>query len=157
VTKSKISLSAYVKKRNGVPMGASRSLRNMLRRSLGAGSFALFWHYWNPIWGFYLARNIMQPLSAIVPRWLAVMVTFSVSGLLHDAAVSLVKWQLCWFFSSWFTLMGGIVVLSAHFALNYSAQPWWRRAAINSLFLVSSFLCTQGLLGYLPQLHWGVV
>jgi len=32
-----ISLSAYVKKRNGVALGASGSMRHMLKRSLGAG------------------------------------------------------------------------------------------------------------------------
>ena len=34
-----ISLSQYVKKRTGVALGASGSMRNMLERSLGAPSF----------------------------------------------------------------------------------------------------------------------
>ena len=46
-----LTLEAYVKHRNGVPLGASGSLENMLVRSLGAGTFAKFWQYWNPIWG----------------------------------------------------------------------------------------------------------
>lgn len=75
-----ISLSAYVKKRNGLPLGASGSMRNMLQRSLGAGGFHLFWHYWNPIWGYYLSRHVMKPLSQVFPKGLATVVTFSVSG-----------------------------------------------------------------------------
>ena len=46
-----LTLSQYVKFRNGVPLGDSQSLSNMLHRSLGAASFAEFWQYWNPIWG----------------------------------------------------------------------------------------------------------
>lgn len=45
------TLSEYVERRNGVPLGARGSLANMLRRSLGARSFAGFWRYWSPIWG----------------------------------------------------------------------------------------------------------
>ncbi len=37
--KSKLSLAQYVKKRNGVPLGASGSMTNMLSRSFGAASF----------------------------------------------------------------------------------------------------------------------
>ncbi len=40
--RSTLSLSQYVKKRNGVPLGASHSIRNMLSRSFGAKSFPIF-------------------------------------------------------------------------------------------------------------------
>lgn len=50
-----ISLSEYVKKRNGVALGTFGSMGNMLKRSLGANSFYLFWQYWNPIWDYYLS------------------------------------------------------------------------------------------------------
>lgn len=40
--RSTLSLSQYVKKRNGVPLGASHSMRNMLSRSFGAKSFPIF-------------------------------------------------------------------------------------------------------------------
>ncbi|MCB0198341.1 MAG: hypothetical protein KDJ65_40755, partial [Anaerolineae bacterium] len=46
------TLRQYVALRNGVPLGDGRSLRHMLRRSFGAASFAGFWQYWNPIWGY---------------------------------------------------------------------------------------------------------
>jgi hypothetical protein len=92
-----ISLSEYVKKRNGVPLGASGSMGNMIERSLGADSFYMFWRYWNPIWGYYLSRNVMRPLSLFLPIWLATILTFAVSGGLHDLAVTLVKWRLTFF------------------------------------------------------------
>jgi len=126
-----ISLSEYVKKRNGVPLGASGSMSNMLKRSLGASSFYLFWQYWNPIWGYYLSRKIMKPLSQLFPIWLAIIMTFVVSGALHDLAITLVKWKLTFFFTPWFFLMSFIVLATKKFDLSYQGHHWLIRASIN--------------------------
>ncbi|MEZ9198649.1 acyltransferase [Shewanella sp. 10N.286.54.B9] len=139
-----ITLSEYVKKRNGVALGASGSMVNMLKRSLGASSFYLFWQYWNPIWGYYLSRNIMKPLSERLPLWLAIILTFAVSGALHDLAITLVKWQLTFFFTPWFSLMGIIVLLTKKFAISYGEYRWLIRALVNlSLIAVSLVLTRQ--------------
>lgn len=130
-----ITLSEYVKKRNGVPLGASHSMRNMLWRSLGADAFHLFWRYWNPIWGYYLSRNVLKPVSAVVPVWLAVIVTFAVSGALHDLAVTVVKWRITLFFTPWFIFMSFCVLASQQFALSYRAYPWLARACINTAII----------------------
>lgn len=126
-----ISLSAYVKKRNGLPLGASGSMRNMFQRSLGAESFYIFWRYWNPIWGYYLSRNVMRPSSVFLPIWLATVLTFTVSGGLHDLAVSLVKWRMTFFFTPWFVLMSGAVFASKHFNISFKTYPWSIRALVN--------------------------
>lgn len=135
-----ISLSEYVKKRNGVSLGASRSMRNMLRRSLGAGSFPQFWQYWNPIWGYYLSLKVMRPLGKKLPRWLATITTFAVSGLLHDLAVSLVKWKLFFLFTPWFSLMGFFVLVSTNYHISYQARYFLVRALINMTIIVICFL-----------------
>ena len=100
--RSTLSLSQYVKKRNGVPLGASHSMRNMLSRSFGAKSFPIFWQYWNPIWSYYLSRNVMRPLASFLPISLSILITFLVSGALHDLAVSVIKWNIIVFFTPWF-------------------------------------------------------
>lgn len=138
-----LSLSQYVKKRNGVPLGANHSMRNMLSRALGVKSFPIFWHYWNPIWGYYLSRNVMRPISQFLPMWLAVLLTFLVSGALHDIAVALVKCQAIFFFTPWFGIMGAIVIASNKYGLSYGALPWIMRAMINLLFIFSSFTLTE--------------
>ena len=92
-----ITLSEYVKKRNGVALGASGSMTNMLKRLLGASSFYLLWQYWNPIRGYYLSRKVMKPLSQLLPIWLAIIMTFAVSGALHDLAITALKWKLTFF------------------------------------------------------------
>jgi len=130
-----LSLSSYVKKRNGVPLGATGSMRNMLSRSLGAKSFPIFWQYWNPIWGYYLSRNVMKPLNRFLPAWAAIFVTFLVSGAIHDLAVSLFKAQPIFFFTPWFGIMGLVVVASNKFNISYGSFGWPVRASINVLII----------------------
>jgi len=140
-----ISLSEYVRKRNGIALGASGSMSNMLKRSLGANSFHLFWKYWNPIWGYYLSRNVMRPISGILPLWLAVIVTFVVSGALHDLAVSLVNLRFTFFFTPWFLLMSFIVLVTNKFGISYKEYQWPIRAAINITFIVICLISTFAL------------
>ena len=81
-----LSLSQNVRKRNGVPLGDRRSMRNMLYRSLGAKSFAVFWRYWNPIWGYYLSRNVMRPLKTLPV--IALVVSLLLTGLVGKSFAS---------------------------------------------------------------------
>ena len=71
--RKKLTLSEYVRRRNGVPLGAPGSLRNMLRRSFGARSFAGFWQYWNPVFGYCLGRYIFVPLKRVSPPSVALV------------------------------------------------------------------------------------
>ena len=140
-----ISLSAYVKKRNGVALGASGSMRNMFKRSLGADSFYLFWRYWNPIWGSYLSRYVMKPMLHFLPAWLAVFLTFAVSGAIHDMAVTVVNLKWTFFFTPWFFLMGIIVVFGRLVKLDYAARPFPIRVTINVSLVVACLMLTLGL------------
>ena len=135
-----LTLRHYVKKRNGVPMGHRDSLSNMLRRSLGAKSFAQFWLYWNPIWGYYLARYIQRPLSRYAPCQFALVVTFLVSGMLHDVAIILVKQSLYVVFTPWFGVMACVIILTEGMGLTYSRWPWIVRALINITLIGMSLL-----------------
>ena len=126
-----VSLSQFVKRRNGVALGGAHSMSNMFKRALGASSFPLFWRHWNPIWSYYLSRHVMKPLHRILPTSLAIFLTFIVSGAIHDIAVMLVKWKPIIFFTPWFALMGLWVIVSAKAAVTYSHYSWPVRAAIN--------------------------
>lgn len=141
-----VSLSRYVKKRNGVALGAAGSMSNMLKRSVGAGSFYLFWRYWNPIWGYYLARYIMKPLSKLIPISLATFITFSVSGGLHDLAVSLVKWRFTFFFTPWFALMSLAVLAVKEYDISYYGLHWGIRGLLNLSFVGTTLALTLVLL-----------
>ena len=138
-----ITLSEYVKKRNGVALGASGSMTNMLKRSLGAGSFYLFWQFWNPVWGYYLSRKVMKPMSRYFPVSLAILLTFAVSGALHDLAITLVKWKLTLLFTPWFVLMSLVVIATKKFGISYQGYPWFVRSSINILTIAACFVITR--------------
>ena len=114
-----------------MPLGAAGSLRSMLHRSLGAGSFAGFWRHWNPIWGYYLGRYVNSPMRRLLPAGPAVVVTFLVSGAIHDVAVTLVTGSLTFLLTPWFTLLGLFVVLTSRLGLEHRSRVWGIRAGIN--------------------------
>lgn len=126
-----LNLRQYVKRRTGIPLGGRGSLRQMLVRSLGANSFAGFWRYWNPIWSYYLSRYVMKPCNRLLPSSIATVVTFVISGAIHDIAVILVKWKITYFFTPWFFYMGVAVVVLNKLNLSYQKLPWLLRASLN--------------------------
>lgn len=145
---AKITLAQFVKLRNGVPLGHADSLKNMLSRSLGAGSFAQFWQYWNPVWGYYLSQFVYQPIKRFFGKSTAVVATFFVSGFLHDLAIMLVKQQSSILLTAWFALMGLTVVLSEAIKLRYGGLAWFVRALINIGFISASFYVAKQLLSW---------
>ena len=145
----KLTLSEYVKRRNGVPLGAPGSLQNMLVRSLGAGTFAKFWQYWNPIWGYVLGRYVYAPLNRFLPASASLILTFTISGAIHDVATMLVRGAPAFLFTPWFSLMGIVVVLGRLLKLDYSAHPFLIRVAINLSLVVTCLMLTLGLQHFL--------
>jgi hypothetical protein len=141
----KLTLSDYVQYRNGVSLGASGSLQNMLVRSLGAGTFAKFWQYWNPIWGYALGRYIYEPLNRLLPASISLILTFAISGAIHDVATMFVRGAPAFLFTPWFSLMGVVVVFGRLLNLDYSAHPFSIRVAINSGLIVTCLMLTLGL------------
>lgn len=143
--RQKMSLTDYVQYRNGVPLGASGSLQNMLVRSLGAGTFAKFWQYWNPIWGYALGRYIYKPLNQFMPSGVSLILTFIVSGAIHDLATMLVRGAPAFLFTPWFFLMGVAVVLGRLLKLDYSNQAFGVRVAINLSFVLGCLMIVIGV------------
>lgn len=133
--RQRMTLAQYVLRRNGVPLGASGALRNMLHRSLGAGSFAVFWQYWNPVFGYGLARYVQPPLLRILPPTATVIVTFVVCGALHDLVTMALWGSPTLFFTPWFFLLGIGVVLGRAVGMDLSRQPWPIRVATNLAYI----------------------
>ncbi len=144
--KASITLAQYVKRRTGIALGGKGSLSAMLYNSLGASNFAQFWQYWNPIWSYYLSKYVMKPLHQVLPGGLAMLLTFAVSGALHDLAVAIIKWQIFFFFTPWFVIMGGIALIGQVLRLSYRQYSWMIRATCNSIFIVLSYYLTHLLL-----------
>lgn len=138
-----MSLSRYVLARNGVPLGARGALGNMLRRSLGAPSFAGFWRYWNPIWGYYLGRYVFRPANRVLPHSLAILLTFTVSGAIHDLAVTLVRGVPTVLFTPWFLLMSIGLLLGESMGMNLAGRSFAFRVTVNLAYLGLSLAIAQ--------------
>lgn len=148
----KMTLTEYIKIRNGVSIGSPRSLRNNLYRSLGSKNFSTFWNYWNPIFGYYLGKFIFKPLKKIFPVAISLLFTFIICGLIHDTVTTLVRGKISFFFSIWFLLMGLAVLLTRTLEHNFSKQVWIARTSINliiiSACLILTIYITRFLTGY---------
>ena len=148
-----MTLAAYVHRRNGVPLGARGSMRNMLQRSLGATSFAGFWRHWNPIWSYGLSRFVFTPLNGWLPPAAALVATFLVSGLIHDAVIMAVRGQPALLFTPWFLLMALILLLGEVRRWTFAHLPGPARAAIIMAYaggtLAIAVRMDRGLQGWL--------
>ena len=150
-SRQRLTLGQYVLRRNGVPLGAPHSVQNMLYRSFGAGTFAGFWQYWNPIWGYGLGRFVYAPLQRSLPSWLALILTFAVSGGLHDLVIMALRRSAAFIFTPWFFLLGIGVVVGTILGIDFSSQTWGTRAGINLTYLVACFglmLLAKQILGF---------
>ncbi len=85
----------------------------------------------------------MRPLAVVLPNSLAILVTFMVSGALHDVAVSLIKWQLIFVCTPWFTLMGITVLLTSK--VSYLSYNFPIRACINFGFIALCYFISAQL------------
>ncbi len=141
-----VTLAQYVQRRNGVPLGAPNSLRNMLVRSLGAGSFAKFWRYWNPIWGYALGRYVYAPLQHLLPAALALVFTFTISGAVHDLATMLVRHAPALLFTPWFFIMSIVLLLGQALRVDYTTRPFRTRVLINLTYVIGCLLLTLALM-----------
>ena len=130
-----LTLAQYIRRRNGVPLGSAGSLRNMLPRSLGAGSFAGFWQYWNPVLGYGLARYVYSPLKRVLPTAAALIMTFVVCGALHDLVIMAIRGSATFLFTPWFFLLGVGVVFGRAVGMDFSSRPWLIRAFVNLTYV----------------------
>lgn len=137
-----MNLSEYVKKKNGVPMGHSNSLRNNLQRSIGAKNFPSFWNFWNPIFGYYLGKKIFKPLKKLFPIGLSVIFTFIFCGLIHDLVTTLIRGKLSLFFAVWFLIMGVVVAISKQIRYDLSHKRWILKALANLSIIAVCLLLT---------------
>jgi D-alanyl-lipoteichoic acid acyltransferase DltB (MBOAT superfamily) len=133
--RKELTLSEYVRRRNGVPLGASGSLTNMLTRSLGARSFAGFWQHWNPIFGFGLGKYVYAPLKRILSAGPSLILTFVVCGFIHDLVIMAIRQDMAFIFTPWFFFLGAGVVLSQQLKMDFAQFPWAVRAVAHLTYL----------------------
>ena len=146
-----VTLDAFISRRLG--SNNWRRLGRMFSRSFAAGSFAGFWHYWNPVPTYYLAHFFYRPLRRVLPRPLAVVTTFAFSGFfLHDVpfwwAVTALKTRSLPvpFVCIWFVAMAILILIAERLRLDFSARPLAVRVALNGLNIALGALTAYAVL-----------
>lgn len=132
-----VTLGEYIRRRNGVPAGAPGGLTNMLRHSLGARSFAVFWQHWNPIFGYMLGRYVFVPAKRVLPSPIALVLTFVMCGGLHDLVTALFRGSPAFLFTPWFFFLGLGVVVGQAAGMDFGRAPWALRAAANLTYVTT--------------------
>ena len=134
-TRRRMPLRTYVDYRLGRNQPWWRQSYNVLARPLTAASFAEFWRYWNPVWGYYLSYWCYKPARRALPRFAAVMVTFTASGLAHNLLATLMSHRLNPFVTVWFMLYGAVTVASEALHMDLSRFPAAARLVVNLAYL----------------------
>lgn len=84
-----------------------------------------------------MGRYINRPLRRFIPAAPALVLTFIVSGAIHDAALFAVSGSISFLFVPWFALLSLVVLLSSWAGVDYASRPWALRAAINVTTVVA--------------------
>lgn len=120
------TLTEFINLRLGSTPGAQAV--NFLLRPFTAETFAGFWRYWNPVFGYYLSYHCYQPLRRWLSRGPAVIATFAVCGAVHAAIALLLAGMggrpaLALLAVLWFALLGVAVVLLEVLRLSFARWP----------------------------------
>ena len=125
-------------RRMGNPTGPWDGLRSMFALSFGANSFADFWRYWNPVYHYFLGYWIYRPLSAVVPRPIAILISFAFCGFfLHD--LPLLAFTHMPLITVWFLFLGAGVIVGQALHMDLSAQPRSLRVVVNLVYIAGLF------------------
>lgn len=119
----RLTYRSYERRRLGDRRGLAAVVR-MSRRAFTAPSFGAFWRIWNPLFAYYLYRWCYAPFARSLPRSSAVILTFAVSGAIHDVFASLAVRGPYLLFTPVFAVFGGFVVIEER--AGWSLRRWPR-------------------------------
>ena len=113
----------YERRKLGGHTDSAAGILHMVRRSVLASSFAGFWRNWNPLFSYYLLYYSYRPLQRQLRRSLAVMVTYLLSGAVHDLAASALLRRFVFLFTPTFGLFALWVILEAGLGVSLKNLP----------------------------------
>ncbi len=139
--RDRFTFRQYLKFRLGSHGGGSAWF-NFFIKPFAAGSFAEFWRLWNPVYGYFLYWFSYRPLARVLPRALAMLITFVACGLLlHDLPAWLLTWRVLPPGATIAFFMFGVgAILGELLHMDLSRQPVWARATINVGYLAACIL-----------------
>jgi hypothetical protein len=128
-----------------------RLLDNLLLRPLRSPTFGGFWRDWNPPLNYVLLYFLYRPIRRLLPKPMAIQLTFAGSGLIHDLianAGDLLHAAGGVEFSGTLLLgiFGILTVATDAAGWNLSRWPTWVRVSANAGLLAFGFCLRRVLL-----------
>lgn len=142
-----MNLEAYTYYRTGstkIPL----IIRNMFLKPFVASSLKSFWNYWNPSWGYFLLFYCYKPIKTLFPRWVALIITFLISGLFHDILYIIPMMMnevefVFPFITVWFLIISLGILLTEYLQIDFNNTNLKMRPFIHLSFLVGTFILTR--------------
>jgi hypothetical protein len=149
-TSRRPTLGEYVERRLG--RGSWVQARNVFAKPFGARSFAAFWRYWNPVYGYVLYYYSYRPLRRVLPRPAAAWLTILLCGLLLHDLVGWLAARRVRFpeMTLLFALFGAGAIASEALRLDLSRYPFPVRALANAAWLLAAWAITASAQRYWP-------
>ncbi|NVJ61744.1 MAG: acyltransferase [Gammaproteobacteria bacterium] len=107
----------------------------MLKASFFAPSFRRFWQNWNPLWSYFLTYYLYKPLSKIFSKSLSIILTFTISGFLHDCVAMLLIHKPSYKMTFLFFLFSVLVLIEKALNFNVSTIPKYFRPVYHSALI----------------------
>lgn len=123
-------------------------IRNMFFKPFVSSSLKSFWKYWNPTWGYFLLFFCYKPTKRIFPSWIALIITFAISGFAHDIIYIIpmmlkeVKFVFP-FITVWFFIISIGILLTEFFQINFNKFSLKLRPFIHLGFLIATFVLAR--------------
>jgi hypothetical protein len=142
-----MTLEEYTYYRTGSTK-VSLIIRNMFFKPFVSSSFRSFWKYWNPSWGYFLLFYCYKPIKTVFPHWAALMITFLISGLVHDMIYILPMMMnevefVFPFITVWFLILSIGILLTEYLQIDFNKTNLKFRPIFHLAYLVGTFILTR--------------
>ena len=134
-----MTLRRYLTKKLGNKKTITACLKFMLQKSFYSKSFREFWKHWNPLWSYFLTYYSYKPLKTKLPKSIAVLLTFGISGALHDVFVMLLLQKFYYLFTMIFLVFGALVLVESSLKISITSSSKVLRPIYHSTIII---LCT---------------
>ncbi len=142
-----MTLEEYTYYRTGSTK-VSLIVRNMFLKPFVSPSLKSFWKYWNPSWGYFLLFYSYKPIKTIFPHWVALILTFIISGLIHDLiyVIPMMLKEIRFIFpfiTVWFLIISIGILLTEIIKIDFKKISLIYRPFIHLGYLVATFILTR--------------
>ncbi len=118
-----MKLKKYLTYKFGNYTGSFDGILYMLKQSFLAPTFREFWQNWNPLWSYYLIYYVYKPFNKLFTKSLSILLTFVISGFLHDCVAMILMQKYSYKMTLFFFLLAIFVLVEKALNFNITKLP----------------------------------